>query len=123
MPACQISEDLCNYAESVVTDIFESPLDQIETDDAADTSDFITKATKCKSTFTNSDKTQQLMKALIAERDTNFILSINSSMMFLVYGSYPIQTFSPLGSHIITSRTGILGTAHRRSTQPLDGCI
>jgi len=68
MPACQISEDLCDYAESVVTDIFESPLDQIETDAKADTSDFITKATKCKSTFTNSDKTQQLMKALIAER-------------------------------------------------------
>ena len=68
MPVCQISEDLCNHAESIVTDIFESPVDQIQTDESADTYDFITKATSCKSTFTNSEKTQQLMKALISER-------------------------------------------------------
>ena len=112
MPACQISEDLYNYAESIVTDIFESPIDQIETDDAADRSDFINKATKYKSTFTNADKTQQLMKSLIAERyklypDHQFLYDVPR-----LRESCQIQIFSHLGSHIIISHTVILGTVH-----------
>jgi hypothetical protein len=68
MPAYPISEDLCKHAENIVTDFFERPIDEIETDVGTDISLFITKAHKCKSTFTNSDKTQKLLKALIAER-------------------------------------------------------
>lgn len=68
LPTVQNSEELCNYATSIVEDIFESPIDEIEITGSITLQAFIDKAKKCKSTFTNDDKTKKLLRSLILDR-------------------------------------------------------
>ena len=62
------SLELCNFAESIIEDVFELTIGEITTDESTDVRHFITKAKKCKSTFTNHITTHKLLKELILER-------------------------------------------------------
>ena len=68
LPPSNLSQELCNFAENMIEEIFELKISEINTDSSSDVQSFIAKAKKCKSTFTNDKQTIELLKALILDR-------------------------------------------------------
>jgi len=79
LPPSNLSQELCNFAENMIQEVFELKIGEINTDGSTDVQSFIAKATKCKSTFTNDKQTIKLLKALILER---YKLHENDSLLF-----------------------------------------
>ena len=67
LPPSSQRQELCDFARSIVEEIFESAIGEIKTDESTDIQSFIAKAKKSKSTFTNDDQTHRLLKAIILD--------------------------------------------------------
>ena len=79
LPASILSLELCKFAESIIEEIFETKINEINTDESTDVYSFIDRAKMCKSTFTNDKKTHRLLKNLIQER---YKIYINDGLLF-----------------------------------------
>jgi hypothetical protein len=79
LPPSHLSQELCNFAENMIEEVFESKISEIKTDGSTNIQSFIGKAKKCKSTFTNDNQTIKLLKALILDR---YKLYENENLIF-----------------------------------------
>lgn len=77
--ASDSSRKLCTFAQSIVEDVFGSRINEISTDLLTDVNSFVSKATKCKSTFTNDKSAHNLLKYLILDR---YKLTNNDRLLF-----------------------------------------
>jgi hypothetical protein len=68
LPPISLTEELCGYATKIIQDVFECHIAEIKTDDTTSLTEFIQKAKKCKSTFTNDVEVHRILKALILRR-------------------------------------------------------
>ena len=68
LPTADSSNELCNFAQSIVQEVFECNINELRTDDSTDVNSFISKARKCKNIFTNSTQTKKLLRDLIMDR-------------------------------------------------------
>jgi len=68
LPTSDSSNELCNFAESIVQEVFECEINKLRTDNSTDLNLFISKARKCKNIFTNSTETKKLLRDLILDR-------------------------------------------------------
>ena len=68
LPPTQEVFDFLNHARKIAEQIFDSPLEEIETKVGDDNRVFIERATATKTAFTDGEETQVLMKKLIASR-------------------------------------------------------
>lgn len=66
-----LSEELCVHATNIVQEVFQTPINEVKTDESTSVKLFIDKAKKIKNIFTNDDKTKKLLKNLILERYEN----------------------------------------------------
>lgn len=68
LPPVSLTDELCDYAKKIIQDAFECSIFEIKTDASTSLPEFIQRAKKCKSIFTNDVEIHRILKALILQR-------------------------------------------------------